>query len=323
MDTAMHLDTLDLNLLVALEALMRLRSVTAAAQEMHITQSAMSSALRRARAHFGDEILYYDGRAMVPTAFGQRLGERIPEMIGQLRTLSRMRPTDSLEALRRQFTLIASDYVSAVFISALSRRLSQLAPNVTLSVVPFTQEAIARFQRGVIDFLIAPDFALMTDYEARPLFRDVFRCVLWRDNPALPHAFTPEAYFTAPQVITNFFLENGNSHFERWLYGLGHPVRVAAALPSFVLLPHYVSGTGNVATIHKRLEPHFAGMEELVFVDPPVTIPPLQEYLVTTAKHHHDLEAQMLEDVMIAVAQEMDAPRTESASGVRGTASGR
>lgn len=314
----MHLETLDLNLLVALEVLMRRRSVTAAAQEMHITQSAMSSALRRARAHFGDEILYYDGRAMIPTAFGQRLGERIPEMIGQLRTLSRMRPNDSLAALRRQFTMIASDYVSAVFVSALSKRLSHIAPQVTLSVVPFTQEAIARFQRGVIDFLIAPDFALKADYDAKPLFRDVFRCVLCRDNPAL-HAFTPEAYFTAPQVITNFFLENGNSHFERWLYDRGHPVSVAAALPSFVVLPHYVSGTRNVATIHKRLEPHFARMDALVFVDPPVAIPPLQEYLVTTSKHHHDIEAQMLEDVMVAVAQEMDGPASENrAAPIRG-----
>ena len=218
---------------------------------------------------------------------------------------------------------VRSDVLTLVLAPGADLDEAQLCAEYDLSVVPFTQEAIARFQRGVIDFLIAPDFALMTDYEARPLFRDVFRCVLWRDNPALPHAFTPEAYFTAPQVITNFFLENGNSHFERWLYGLGHPVRVAAALPSFVLLPHYVSGTGNVATIHKRLEPHFAGMEELVFVDPPVTIPPLQEYLVTTAKHHHDLEAQMLEDVMIAVAQEMDAPRAEGPSGVRAAASGR
>lgn len=302
----MHLETLDLNLLVALEALLRRRSVTEAAQELHITQSAMSSALRRARAHFGDEIFYYDGHSMVPTAFGQRLSAHIPEMIGQLRTLSRMRPNDSLSALRRQFTLIASDYVSAVYISALSKRLSHLAPQVTLSVVPFTQESIARFQRGVIDFLIAPDFALKSDYDAKPLFRDVFRCVLCRDNPALETGLTPEAYFAAPQVITNFFLENGNSHFERWLYDLGHPVVVAAALPSFVVLPHYVPGTRNIATIHKRLEPQFAGTKDLVFIDPPVTIPPLQEYLVTTRKHEHDTEAQRLEEVMMAVAKDME-----------------
>jgi len=313
MDGCMHLETLDLNLLVALDALMRRRSVTEAAQELHITQSAMSSALRRARAHFEDEIFYYDGQKMVPTAFGLRLSQRLPEMIGQLRTLSRMRPTNSLATLRRQFTMIASDYVSAVFLSALSRRLSHLAPQVTLSVVPFTQEAITRFQRGVIDFLIAPDFALKAEYHTKPLFSDVFRCVLCRDNPALINGLTPEAYFSAPQVITNFFLENGNSHFERWLYDQGHQITVAAALPSFVVLPHYLSGTRNVATIHKRLEPHFARMEELVFVDPPVAIPPLQEYIVTTRKHHHDVEAQMLEDAMLTMAQDMDMDRPQVA----------
>jgi LysR family nod box-dependent transcriptional activator len=233
--------------------------------------------------------------------------QRLPEMINQLRTLSRMRPNNSLATLRRQFTLIASDYVSAVFISALARRLSHLAPHVSLSVAPFTQEAITRFQRGVIDFLIAPDFALKSEYHTKPLFADVFRCVLCRDHPALKTGLTPEAYFAAPQVITNFFLENGNSHFERWLYEQGHHVAVAAALPSFVVLPHYLSGTHNVATIHKRLEPHFAGMQDLVFVDPPVAIPPLQEFIVTTRKHHHDIEAQMLEDVMLTVALDMDS----------------
>ena len=148
----MHLEKLDLNLIVALEALMRLRSVSAAADELNITQSAVSSALKRARAHFENEIFYYDGRQMVPTPFGAELETIVPDMIGQLRSLSRMRSHRKLSDINRQFSIIASDYVAAVFLSNISRRLASIAPGITLSIIPLTDEAINRYHRGLIDF---------------------------------------------------------------------------------------------------------------------------------------------------------------------------
>lgn len=301
----MHLENLDLNLLVALDALLRRRSVTAAADELHITQSAMSSALKRARRHFGDELFYYDGQTMTPTAFGATLEQRIPDMVARLRALSRMRPANDLAGLNRNFTVIASDYVAAVYISALSRRLAHVAPHVSLSIVPYTHEAIRQFQRGVLDFLIGPNFALAPGYTAEPLFSDQFICVLWKDNPVLAAGFTAEAFYRAPMVVTNFFLDDGKSHFERWLHEQSHTIRIAASLPSFLVLPHYIAGTANVATIHQRLVPHFAGFADLAFVNPPINVPPLQEYLVTTEKHAHDSDAQMLAAVMRQVGQQI------------------
>lgn len=304
----MHLDNFDLNLLVGIDALMRHKSVTAAAQELHITQSAMSSALKRARRHFADEILYYDGQHMVPTPFGRDLQALVPEMIASLRALSRMRAQGAIERVERQFTIIASDYVAAVYIAALSRQLARVAPGLSLAVLPFTQEALRRFHAGSIDFLIAPKSATI-EGEADLLFEDGFRCVLWRDNPALSAGLTADAYLSASHILTNFFLEEGKSHFERWLADNGHSVRIVASLPSFVLLPHYVSGTTRVATIHQRLEPHFEAHKDLVFVDTPLPVPPLQEYLVTNRIQRHDTEAMLLRSIMHEVAAELP-PRT-------------
>jgi LysR family nod box-dependent transcriptional activator len=301
----MHLENLDLNLLVVIDALLRRRSVTAAADELHITQSAMSSALKRARRHFGDELFYYDGQSMTPTAFGATLEQRIPDMVARLRALSRMRPANDLAALQRHFTIVASDYVAAVYISALSRTLAHVAPQVSLTIVPYTHEAIRQFQRGVLDFLVGPNFALERSYTAEPLFADRFKCVLWANNPLLANGFTAEAFYQSPMVVTNFFLDDGKSHFERWLHEQGRSIRVAASLPSFLVLPHYIAGTANIATIHQRLVPNFAGFADLAFVDPPVDVPPLQEYLVTTEKHQHDSDAQMLAKVMRRVGQQI------------------
>ena len=301
-NTRMHLEKFDLNLLVAIEALMRHRNVTAAATELHISQSALSSALKRVRAHFEDEILFYNGQSMVPTAFGTQLEGEVRDMIVQLRTLTRRRARDDLRALQRSFTLIASDYVAAVYVSELIRRLALEAPDVSINVLPFTQEAMRRFARGAIDFLIGPTFAMEEGFVRQDLFTDTFKCVLWRGNP-LAHSMTPDDFFNAPQVVTEFFLDDGKSHFERWLHSQDRAVKIVASLPSFVVLPHYIAGTENVATIHSRLVPHFAANPELVFVDPPVAVPELTEHVVINRRNRHDADAKRLMALIQEVAQ--------------------
>lgn len=298
----MHLEKFDLNLLVAIDAILRRRSVTAAAEDLHITQSALSSALKRARQHFEDDLFYYDGHSMTPTAFGESLQDRIPGLISELRALTRLRATSDLRDLSRDFTIIASDYVSAVYVSALTKHLIEIAPQVSLTVVPYTREAIRQFERGVLDFLIGPRFALKAGYTAEPLFEDSFECVLCAQNPVLKTGLSEEAFFASSMVVTNFFLEDGKSHFERWLESQARGLRVVASVPSFVVLPHFISGTQNIATIHKRLVPHFAAFSGLSFVKPPVDIPPLREYLVTTDRHKHDSDAQLLAEAMKEVS---------------------
>ncbi len=301
----MHLENFDLNLMVAIEALLRQRSVTRAAKELHITQSAMSSALKRARLHFEDEILYYDGQMMMPTPFGRSLEQQIPDMVSRLRAVSRMRPQSDLAGLTRRFSIIASDYIAAVYVSALVKELASVAPNISVSVLPFTREAVNQFRRGAIEFLIGPEFALHTSFDARPLFTDRFKSVLWDQNPILTEGFTEERFFASRLVVTNFFLDDGKSHFERWLGDQDKEVKIAAALPSFVVLPHFVSGTMNVATIHNRLVPQLSGLPDLVFCDPPVDVPVLQEYLVCSDKLQYDQEAQLFADLMLSVGEKL------------------
>lgn len=301
----MRLGNLDLNLIVALEALIRLGSVTAAADELNVTQSAMSSALNRARQHFADEILFYNGQKMVPTPFGLELDAVVPGVISQLRTLARMRARSDLKGIQRQFSVIATDYVTVVYLSEVSKRLTNEAPGISLSVVPFTGEAISGFKRSEIDFLIGPEFILDDGCHIEPLFSESFQCVLWQGNSYSKSGFTRKAYLESPHVLTNFFIANGKSHFERWLDTEGFTVKVAAALPSFLVLPYYIAGTNNVATIHKRLVPQFQSMTDLAFVDAPFKIPLLHEMLATRKDRRHDTEAELLKQFMLEVSNDL------------------
>ncbi len=304
----MHLERLDLNLLVAIDALMRNKSVTAAARELNLTQSALSAALKRARQHYDDELLYFDGQQMVPTPFGRNLQDEVPDIIARLRGLARMRARSELANLHRRFSIIASDYVAVVYLSKLVRQLAEAAPGISIVVLPFTDNTVRRFHRGAIDFMIGPGFAtddLGQIDELHPLFSDSFLCAVARDNPLLTDGLTQQAFRDAPHVTTNFYLENGNSHFERWLVDQGLNVRVVAALPSFAVLPHFIAGTRNIATIHKRLVPHFQSNPQLVFLKPPYPVPILQENLITKQQLTYDTEARLLRQFMLRIGQDM------------------
>lgn len=301
----MHLEKLDLNLLVVIDALLRTSSVTVAAAELNLTQSAVSSALKRARAHFEDEILFYDGQKMSPTPFGQSIAGIVPEMVMRLRALSRMRATTDLVSLNRQFTVIASDYVAAVFLSTVSKRLSSEAPGVSLAVVPFSEDSMDRFNRGKIDFMIGPSFWTGPDLNRAAMFEDGFKCVVCKSNPVCRTGLTLEAFLNAPHVVTNFFVGHGKSHFENWLDEQNFNIKIAASLPSFVVLPHYISGTANISTIHTRLLKQIQHLEDLVHIEPPCDIPPLTEYLTWKDHQEFDVEARLLRNFMLEIAETM------------------
>src|SRR5271166_6037708 len=80
----MHLASLDLNLIVALDALLTERSVTKAADSIGITQSAMSHALARLRSVTGDELLVRSAGGMVPTPRALALAPRIRHALGEV-----------------------------------------------------------------------------------------------------------------------------------------------------------------------------------------------------------------------------------------------
>lgn len=301
----MHLEKLDLNLLVVIDALLRTSSVTVAAAELNLTQSAVSSALKRARAHFEDEIFFYDGQRMSPTPFGQSIAGIVPEMVTRLRALSRMRATTDLVSLNRQFTVIASDYVAAVFLSTVARRLAQAAPGVSLAVVPFSEDSMDRFNRGKIDFMIGPSFWSEADLNRAALFKDDFKCVVCKSNPLCSTGLTLDGFLNAPHVVTNFFVGHGKSHFENWLDEQNFSIKIAASLPSFVVLPHYISGTENISTIHKRLLNQIVHLKDLASFEPPCDIPPLIEYLTWKDHQEFDVEAMLMREFMLAIATNM------------------
>ncbi len=99
----MHFEQLDLNLLVALDALLTERSITAAGVRVHLTQSAMSGALSRLREFFNDDLLTQVGRKMVPTPLGESLAEPVRQILLQVKAAINAKPGFDPATSRRHF----------------------------------------------------------------------------------------------------------------------------------------------------------------------------------------------------------------------------
>ena len=169
------MQSIDLNLLIALDALLTEGSVIGAAQRMNLSPPAMSRTLGRIRLALGDEILVRAGRGMVPTPRALELHGRVRELVEDVRGVLRPDADAGPETLARSFTIRASDYVAGVFGVPLQAIAAREAPQVTLRFADQGKEDANALREGRIDLDIGvlgdigPE--IRVDATARPLCR--------------------------------------------------------------------------------------------------------------------------------------------------------
>lgn len=303
----MRLNRLDMNLIIALEAILRLRSVSAAASELYLTQPALSQALRRLRDHFGDPIVSQVGRQMVPTEFGEQLHLATTQLLNDTRHFSQMRPDFDPATATRRFSIIASDFVLKVLLGPLMPRLAVEAPGVSLQLVPIDAPSDQRFQRGEVDFAVIPDRFLYPDHPHQHLFDDDFVCVFWEDHPDIGTVLSTETYLAMRHVVTEFGGTWRGSHFEQWIADHKISLDVACSVPSFTLLAECLRGTPWIATMHRSLWaalPRGSGLRALPM---PLAVPPISENLQWHAMRGSDRSIQWFRDLVVSSAQNRPA----------------
>src|SRR5271165_3577953 len=174
----MNLAQVDLNLLVALDALLRERSVTRAGKRIGLSQSAMSAVLARVRELFGDQLLVRVGREyqLTPVALG--LTEPVQEILGLVERTIRDRSPFEPKTAQRQFTIAAADYALAVIVQPLLERLAEGAPGVSLRFRPLQEDMPRLLGLRRVDLAILPAGAL-EGFPSQELFRDEWACAVW------------------------------------------------------------------------------------------------------------------------------------------------
>lgn len=282
----MNLARLDLNLVVALRALLEERNVTRAGQRVGLSQPAMSAALSRLRRHFDDDLLARAGGHYELTALGQVLLDRTTTAYDVLESLFSSQADFDPAEESREFRLVASDYAVAVFGTELARVVHEEAPGIRLR---FTQA-----QPIVVDdtatLLSATDGLLMphgviSGFPATDLYDDRWVFLVAEDHPDVGDRFTRQDLARLPWVT---YQRTYDAPAVRQLGMLGVEPRVEVSVDSFQLLPLLVTGTRRIALIQARLARMLTPIAAVRVVEPPYEAVPLREALWWHPVHTHD-----------------------------------
>jgi DNA-binding transcriptional LysR family regulator len=170
---AVQLQAIDLNLLVALEAMLSERSVTRAGARLGLSPSAMSHALARLRTTFGDDLLVRTRGGMVATARGEQLLGPLRRALEELAVLVAGPGGFDPGSSQREFTLATTDYVEAVLLAPLLSRISAAAPGVQLRVRPLeSSDVVEPLERGSYDAAIGVAFDVSPGLQQQALFSE-------------------------------------------------------------------------------------------------------------------------------------------------------
>ena len=273
----MRFQRLDLNLLVALDALLTEKSVSLAADRLCLSQSATSSALGRLREYFGDELLVLKGRQMILTTRAEQLIEPTRAVLEQIRQTIAVAPEFDPATSDRLIRIMSSDYMTEVLLAPALARLAKLAPGMHFEIHNMGSAPVESLERGFVDLLVTVDFATSSDHPSELMFQDDYVVVGDRDNPAMAQKMTSELYLSLGHVTVRFGRSRIPAFDDWYMRRKKQRRRVEVVAASFVTMPSLIVGTERIGTMHRRLAEKLGKRFPLAFAEVPFEIPPVRE----------------------------------------------
>jgi DNA-binding transcriptional LysR family regulator len=287
----MHFHKLDLNLLVALDTLLSLQSVSRAAEQLHMSQSAMSNALGRLRDYFDDELLVQIGRKMELTQRAEVLRDAVQDVLLRIDTTITAQPKFEPAKSDRVFRICVSDYSMVTLIPHMLALAQSQASAVKFQLLPQVGQPDRALERGDADLLVVPNSFCSPNHPKDILFEETFRCVVWSgsriastgklDSEAYAQAghvaMQPITYVWSSHVAMQPTGATGMSFEASSMHKLGLERRVEVSTFSFVAVPSLVVGTERIATVHTRLAQMAERFLPVKQFPLPIALPPMEQ----------------------------------------------
>ena len=257
----MNLASVDLNLLVAFEALMEERNVTRAGARVGLAQPSMSSVLTRLRALFGDDLFVRSASGMQPTAKALSLARPISEALGQIRGVLAPGSAFDPATARGRMSIAVTDYGDLVVVPPLVAALRREAPGIDLVVRPIIDTAlsVASLEHGDIDALIGGHLPASARITRTTLFEEHFVCIRDARRARQKAQLSKDDYTRLPHVLFSSAGGDGlPGAIDTVLARHGRKRRTAVTLAHVVAVPFAVAGTDLVATMAERIARRFA-----------------------------------------------------------------
>lgn len=311
----LNVGAVDLNLLVALRALLGERHVTRAAARMGLTQPAMSHALGRLRAVLGDPLLVRSRGGLQLTPRAAALVEPLERLLHDADALlappERFDPATST----RRFRIATSDYMEIVLMPALLERLGREAPLVELVFVRQGGRGVSQLDSGEVDLLLVPPSRSSegSSIFTQRVLEEKFVCVVRADHPTVGKKMTLERYLELGHVLVS----PGGTRagiVDDALAKHGLARRIAVVVPHFLVAPFLVERTDLVLTLAARIARSLAPAVKLRSLAPPdeLDLPGFEIRLVWHERDHADPAHAWLRALVQSVAKSIGDERAVS-----------
>ncbi len=250
----MHLKKLDLNSLVVFHAVWTHRSVTRAAEELHVAQPTISSCLKRLRAFFNDSLFTWEGLQMNPTAKAQELAPQIAEIVNRADDLVERNGYDPL-LVERDFVIASADYVFALLGASLNSQLDLQAPRLRVSFIDSTAEQFPRlksFQSAGL-YIFPEDVAPAPGLRYEPLLEDSYVVVQWTKASRRPATLDTTTFLDWPKVMFSVDHRRLANHEMQGFIAAGTPIHTSMLVPNYLAIPSMIVGTDRIAVMPRNV----------------------------------------------------------------------
>lgn len=297
-----HLASVDLNLLVALAALLEEGNVTRAARRVGVTQSAMSHSLSRLRELLGDPLFVRAPRGIVPTTRAAALGAPLRKLLEDIDARV-LRPAEfDPSRMRRTFVVSAADYLQLVMIGPLVDALAERSPDCDLSFRGAGADDDRELDSGAVELVLGTVVPQLASIRRQRLLDESFVCVVREGHPEVRSRLTLKRWLTLRHVQVAPRGAPGGV-VDRALAQRGLSRRVSVRVPSFVVAPHLVATSDLVLTCPARLAHEIAPRLPLRVFPPPVELPGFTVWQMWHERLHTDPEHAFLRQLVIEVAR--------------------
>ncbi|MEQ1486651.1 LysR family transcriptional regulator [Methyloglobulus sp.] len=303
-----NLRTFDLNLLVAFDVLMRELNVTRAAEQMFITQSAMSHTLHKLRQQLDDPLLVKTPSGMKPTERALALIDPVRALLAETERL--IHPPLEFDAAtsQRRFVLAATDYIEFLLMPELSGLIEKIAPGIDLHVKRTeTSFPVAQLENGSLDVVLGFESVLNppVHLHRQYLFSDKMACVVRQGHPLISKPPSLDEFVAVPHMLISRTGSNVGI-IDQELAELCLERRIKLIVPHFLSAPLIVAKTDMILSLPYRIAEQFTKIAPLVIFPVPIELPDYDLCMIWHPLRDKDPAHQWLRDKIIVIGGDIN-----------------
>ena len=277
---------IDLKLLAVVTELDKTRSVSQTAENLDLSQSAISMSLAKLRRHFNDPLFVRTSSGMNPTPHAIELIGLLRSAEDILQTALDLHVVFDPSTSDRRFNVYSTDIAQVTMMPRLMQRLSKIAPNVAIDLRRLSETTPKFLESGQADLAVGFILPMGAGFCQQRLFKERFVCILRCDHPRIGDSLSLEEFQSETHLAISMY-GSGHGVVEKTLEAREIHRKVGLAVPSFLGITSIITQLDYLAVVPEQLARHLAGTGQIRSLPLPFNIPAY--YIV---QHWHERYTQ-------------------------------